>query len=339
MAPAFTRLPLLVIALLVAPLSWATHIRGAEIQYQHVSGNMYTIIVHFYLDPTSPADRPEVVVDMGDGTHDTLPRLEIIPLPGAACETSLNVYVGQHPYSGPGIYSITMSDPNRNEGVLNIPNSVNVELCVRAMLVIDPLLGANSSAAFNAPQTEVGFEFSTLVHQPNATDPADGDSLSFDLVIPRGNSCNDIPGYVLPTDVMPGGNNFAWVDPADGSFHWHFPQLLGEYAIAIRCREWRNGTMVGEVVRDMTLCISALPSSVEEGAAESADVVIPLPQTGLFRFVGKPGTRLGVTDMAGHLVSESTSDMIYLCNAPKGVYLVRGSSKNNVAWSQRLVNR
>ncbi|MBK8341461.1 MAG: hypothetical protein IPK99_16450 [Flavobacteriales bacterium] len=338
MAQILIRLSLLVIALLAAPLSWATHIRGAEIHYSNMGGNSYAITVHFYLDPNSPADRPEVLVDMGDGTIDTLPRLDIIPLPGAGCETSLNIYGGDHTFPGYGTYVITMRDANRNAGILNIPNSDQVELCARAVLVIDALNGANSSAAFNTPQTELGYEFSTLVHQPSAVDPSDGDSLSFDLVTPRGTDCQEIPGYVLPSDATP-GNDFAWVDPLDGSFHWHYPQLLGEFVIAIRCREWRNGTMVGEVVRDMTLCISALPSSVEEGAAENEDNVIPLAEAGLYRFIGKPGTRLRITDMAGHLVTESTDLLIDLRNVPKGIYVVRGSRANSVAWSQRLVNR
>ncbi|MBP6389878.1 MAG: hypothetical protein KA175_01710 [Flavobacteriales bacterium] len=338
MAQILIRLSLLVIALLAAPLSWATHIRGAEIQYQHVSGNTYTIIVHFYLDPTSPADREEVVVDMGDGTNDTLPRLEIIPLPDATCETSLNVYVGQHTFSGPGTYTIAMRDPNRNGGILNILDSDEVEMCARAVLVIDPLIGGNSSPVFDAQQTEVGYEYSTLVHQPNATD-LDGDSLSFDLITPHGDDCLEIPGYTFPPDATPGAD-FAWADPLDGSFHWHNPQLMGEFVIAIRCREWRNGTMVGEVVRDMTLCISALPSSVNENAYSGGDdAIVPMAQAGLYQFTGDPATLLRVTDMAGQVVIENGRGIIDLRGRPRGVYVVRGSSTTRIAWSRRLVHQ
>ena len=338
MVQIFIRLSLLVIALLVAPLSWATHIRGAEIRYSQGSLTTYLITVHFYLDPSSPADREEVLVDMGDGVVDTLPRTDIIPIAGGSCETSLNIYVGQHSFPGFGTYVITMRDPNRNSGILNVPNSDEVEICARAVLVIDPLSGGNSSAVFNAPQTEVDYEFSTLVHQPNATD-LDGDSLSFDLITPHGDDCLEIPGYTFPPDATPGAD-FAWADPLDGSFHWHDPQLMGEFVIAIRCREWRNGTMVGEVVRDMTLCIGTLPSNVEENAPGGQDdAIVPLAQPGLYQLVGDPGTQLRVTDMAGHVVIENPRGLIDLRNQSKGIYMVRGTSPTQVSWSRRLIHQ
>ena len=50
-----------------------------------------------------------------------------------------------HTFPGPGIYQIVMQDPNRNFGINNIPNSVNVIFSIKSTLIISPEIGGNSS--------------------------------------------------------------------------------------------------------------------------------------------------------------------------------------------------
>jgi len=40
---------------------------------------------------------------------------------------------------------MTMEDPNRNAGIINIPNSVNIPFFLETTLVINPFLGNNNS--------------------------------------------------------------------------------------------------------------------------------------------------------------------------------------------------
>ena len=125
----------------------ATHQRAAEITYKHISGLTYEAKIITYTYTPSPADRPELTLVWGDGSSSILLRTQKINLPD---NISLNVYEynpslgatsNRHTYSSPGTYILSMEDPNRNYGVINIPNSVNVPMYVQTVLVINPFLG------------------------------------------------------------------------------------------------------------------------------------------------------------------------------------------------------
>ncbi|MBK9073380.1 MAG: hypothetical protein IPL77_00160 [Flavobacteriales bacterium] len=102
---------------------------------------------HYDTKTSAPEDRNELYINWGDGTGDTLPRTEILPLP-APFDAQRNLYEGSHVYSGSGEFILSFEDQNRNEGVLNIPNSVNQTFCVKTMLKIGPLTGGNCSVRF-----------------------------------------------------------------------------------------------------------------------------------------------------------------------------------------------
>ncbi|HMC96521.1 MAG TPA: hypothetical protein VKG92_02625 [Flavobacteriales bacterium] len=66
--------------------AFATHLLGGEIRYSHVNGYTYSIEVMTWCDLASPADRPEIEVDFGDGMLDTVPRTTILDDPiGNSC--------------------------------------------------------------------------------------------------------------------------------------------------------------------------------------------------------------------------------------------------------------
>lgn len=267
---------LLTILLFVAftPEAFGTHLLGGEIRYIHLSGITYSIEVVTWCDLYAPADRPEIMIDFGDGVVDTIPRTSITddPVGGICGGLRLNAYTTTHTYSGPGTYIIRHTDQNRNGGIVNIPNSVNHPFSVSARLVIDPVPGANNSVVFNSPSTEHIWNWSTLIHDPLASD-ADGDSLSFQLVLPEGLNGAPIIDYGFPDQITsPGG--FAWCDPTSGVFLWDHPFLIGEYVIAIRCDEWRDGVLVGQVTRDMTICVSTLPTAIPGGSTSTEDMRI-----------------------------------------------------------------
>ena len=244
-------------ALALPTLVSATHNRAAEIIYC-VDPNdplLYHIQIITHTRTSAPADRPELGIDWGDGTVDSLARVQIDLLPNDA---QRNLYLGDHLYSGPGVYTLSMEDANRNEGVVNIPNSVNVPLCVKTVLVISPAVGANCSARFLNPPLQDACYQVPWVHNPAAYDP-DGDSLSYALTICAGTDCAPIGNYSYPDQVVPGANNQFDMDPLTGTITWESPQLVGEYNIAFIVKEWRriNGTWinVGQVTRDMQITV------------------------------------------------------------------------------------
>ena len=121
---------------------FATHNRAGEITYEQVGTYTYRITLITYTLIGAPADRPELDIQFGDGTLATVPRAERISV---AATYYRNTYIVSHTFPGAGTYVIMMEDPNRNEGVLNIPNSVNIRFAVKTTLQINPNLGANNT--------------------------------------------------------------------------------------------------------------------------------------------------------------------------------------------------
>jgi len=101
--------------------SYATHQRAAEIYFHHLSGLTYEITLISYTFTPSPANayRDFLTIDWDDGSTSQIPRVEEVNLPN---EITFNRYVGQHTFTGPGDFIISCEDPNRNGGILNIPN-------------------------------------------------------------------------------------------------------------------------------------------------------------------------------------------------------------------------
>ena len=254
-APMILRLDrvLSIATLLLAWLSMqATHNRAGEITYCNTSDFTYEVQIITHTKTSSPADRNFLEIFWGDGTSDTLYRIPGSPvfLPNDAQE---NTYSGSHTYIGPGIFTLSFIDPNRNAGVLNIPNSVQEPFCVQTQLVISPVTGANCSVRFLNPPLQDACLNQPWYHNPVAYDP-DGDSLSYELVVCRGLNCDPISGYEYPDEVPAPVNTFD-IDPFTGTLSWLNPQLQGEYNIAFKVTEWRNNVAVGWVTRDMQVTV------------------------------------------------------------------------------------
>jgi gliding motility-associated-like protein len=235
----------------------ATHQRAAEITYRHISGLTYEAKIITYTYTPSPADRPQLDIFWGDGTSSTLKRTTKSNLPD---NISLNIYEydpgqdavsNRHTYSSPGTYTMYMEDPNRNYGVVNIPNSVNVPMYVQTVLVINPFLGYNNSPVLLNPPIDVGCVDQVFVHNPGAYD-IDGDSISYRLVNCKTTGGIDIPGFTQPQ----ASNSFS-INAISGDLVWDTPLTQGEYNVAFVIDEWRHGVNIGSLTRDMQIRILA----------------------------------------------------------------------------------
>ncbi|MCQ2250548.1 MAG: gliding motility-associated C-terminal domain-containing protein [Bacteroidales bacterium] len=241
---------LALIMLGIATHCHATHNRAGEIVYEHIAGYRYKIIVYTYCYTQTEADRDELEVDCGDGTEKLLvKRTSKTTLDDIGSKNysflCKNIYVGEHTYSGPGTYVLYMEDPNRNEGVDNIPNSVNTVFAIKTTLMINVAAGDNSSPILlNAPMDKAALH-RTFVHNPGAYDP-DGDSLSYRIARCLQQDAQEIVGYTLPpvTDSI-------YVNPITGDFVWEKPAQKGTYNVAMWIEEWRNGIKIGQVLRDI----------------------------------------------------------------------------------------
>jgi gliding motility-associated-like protein len=250
------KLTYLIITLLICNLSFATHNRSGSITYEHISGFTYRFTVTTCTKTSSEADRPELEILWGDGTSDTISR--IVPFTPVNGDIQKNTYIGIHTFTGPATYVISVEDPNRNAGVINITNSVDKVFCIQSELVISPFIGSpnNSIIIEDCPCPEFACQNKLYCYNLSAYDP-DGDSLSYSLVPCRGVDCMEmsIPEiFKYPDDI---GGGTMTIDPFSGTLCWDVPIFSGEYNLAIKISEWRNGFYVGSVIQDMQVTVKA----------------------------------------------------------------------------------
>lgn len=252
------KLTLILILLLgLASPAMATHQRAAEITYTWLGGNAYEFTLTCYTYTPSPAgmQRDSLPIRWGDGMEEYIPR---VVLQNLGDNYTLNVYKAVHNYSSSGTYIISMEDANRNYGVVNVPNSVNVPMYIETELVINPFLGNNNSVQLlNAP-VDKGCVGKLYLHNPSAYDP-DGDSLSYKLVKCKGMDGMEIPGYNFPQ----ASQSFE-IDPVSGDLRWENPLLQGEYNVAFMVEEWRHGVKIGSIVRDMQILVAACDNDMPQ---------------------------------------------------------------------------
>ncbi|MCF8295312.1 MAG: gliding motility-associated C-terminal domain-containing protein [Bacteroidales bacterium] len=223
---------------------FATHNRAGEITYVQI--DLYTIelTITTYTYSLSLADRDELEVSWGDSTVSTATRTQYVLLPD---NYKKNTYKATHTYPGVDVYEIVVEDPNRNFGVINIPNSVNVVFALKTIIQINPNLGLNSTPTLLNPPIDKAALYQRFIHDPAAFD-ADNDSLSFKLT-----ACLQDGGEAIPDYTIPAHDVEFYVDEITGQLIWDSPQQVGIYNVAILVEEWREGVKIGNMIRDMQI--------------------------------------------------------------------------------------
>jgi len=239
------KLYITIIILLLASLqTFATHNRAGEIIYEHVAGNTYKITIYVFTYTKSLADRDSLDVQWGDNTISQIPRTQKSTLPNFYYK---NKYEGFHTYPGAGTYQIVMEDPNRNEGVLNIPNSVNTVFALSTILKISPFIGINNTPVLHNNPIDKAAIGQVFTHNPGAFD-VDGDSISYKMAICRYDGGSEIPGFQLPPASVD-----ITVNPITGDLVWNAPTQIGIYNVAMEIEEWRNTIKISSIIRDIQI--------------------------------------------------------------------------------------
>jgi gliding motility-associated-like protein len=222
----------------------ATHNRAGEITYVQLSDLTYEITITTFTYTLSLADRNSLDVEWGDNTTSTAYRDSEVILPNLY---KRNIYKIIHTFPGPGQYKLVVQDPNRNAGVQNIPNSVNVVFSLTTILTVNPAMGRNSTPVLlNPPYDKAAFGY-IFIHNPAAYDP-DGDSLSYKMTV-----CTREDGKPIENFTLPPATNYIRIDSITGDLIWDTPADTGKFNVAIEIQEWRNGIKIGVVVRDMQI--------------------------------------------------------------------------------------
>lgn len=234
----------------------ATHNRAGEITYKHVSGLTYEFTFTIYADPTLPAfQRRLIEVNWGDNTgRDSVTQTRVIPI---TTNVSRRDFVSRHTFPAPGNYTVSINDPNRNAGIDNIDNSSAVPFYVESLIRISPLGNfSNNSPELLNPPIDNACLGQVFIHNPGAVDE-DGDSLVYLIARSKGIAGRIAPGYVFPpaaSNVQGNtGSGTISVNSSTGDLIWDLPSESGTYNVAIKIQEYRNGFLIGEVVRDMQI--------------------------------------------------------------------------------------
>lgn len=297
----------------------ATHNRAGEITYTQLSDLTYQITITTFTYTLSLADRDQLDVDWGDNSISTAPRVSKVVLPNYY---QRNIYIINHTFPGPGAYRIVVQDPNRNFGVKNIPNSVNVVFSISTTLYVNPAMGYNNTPVLlNPPYDKAALGY-VFIHNPGAYDP-DGDSLSYALTV-----CTREDGKPIENYTLPPATRSISVDPVTGDLIWDTPADTGIYNVAMEIQEWRNGKKIGTVIRDMQIEVFVTNNKPPiNGPLESMCV-----QVGeLVDFV------VSATDENNDRISlKATSGIFGLTSCPalfSGIDSVPGSSSSRFIWT------
>jgi len=257
------KLSLLIIFLEMSIMVFATHNRAGEITYRRLNNFTYEVTITTYTKTSSvQADRPALEFVWGDGTPNTiLPRIFEDPNTYSDRNIKVNRYKGTHTYPGPGKFKLFFNDPNRNSNIINLSppggSSDQVPFYLESELLISPFTStqaANTSPILLYPPIDLACKGAIFEHNPGAYDP-DGDSLSYKLVPSKGENGAVLDFFVFPDQISPGVNNSLTIDPISGDMVWDAPQQTGEYNIAILIEEWRDGIVIGSVLRDMQILV------------------------------------------------------------------------------------
>ena len=301
---------------------FATHNKSGEITFRKTGPlTVETRIITFTRLQSFAADRDTLTIDWGDGILETVPRINGVDGAGEAItpEIKYNVYIGTHTYAMAGVYTIGMTDPNRNAGIINVnpPQSENVPFHLQALVdfTADAALSLNSPVLLEIPidGAVIGQPF---VHVPGAYDP-DGDSLAFELVTPMQALDLPVPNYYLPTAIAPGPANQMSLDPFTGTLVWDAPQIAGEYVVTILVKAYRDGHLVETVLRDMQII-------VQDGSNHPPMIVFDGPYDQIQEVT--PGDTIVVTASvsdpdAGQSVTLTSSSGLYGYFTPSAVFV------------------
>ncbi len=235
-----------------------THNRAGEITYEQIGDLTIRATITTYTKTSSvPADRDTLQLFWGDGTFTMVPRSNGngSPLPN---DIKVNYYIATHTYPGRAGYTLSMMDPNRVGGIINVnpPNSDGVPFYLETSFTFlnTQFQGFNSSPVLLQPPLDYACVGKRYIHNPNAFDP-DGDSLSYELIIPLQDSGVTVPNYIFPDQIGPGPDNLVSLNPVTGDYVWNAPQVAGTYNIAFRIHEYRGGVRINSMIRDMQILV------------------------------------------------------------------------------------
>ena len=242
----------------------ATHVRAGDLTAERISdvSLTYRITAIIYTDDAGVPPDPEIEFDFGTGETRMVSRLSGVSIGNS---TTRNTYTTTYTFPGAGEYNVGVAIRNRNENIVNIPNSVNTAFHIQSTFLINPFLGLNRSPVLLVPPIDFARVGQKFIHNPGAYD-ADGDSLAYIFVTPKRDTNTPVEGFRALDDPSfggereEGGATVATLDPITGDLVWNTPGRTGQFNVAFIVQEWREGVLIGQVNRDMQIIVRDNPN-------------------------------------------------------------------------------
>ncbi len=253
--------------------SEASHAMGADLTYQCMGGNTYKIRLSFYRDCIGINAPANVYINVNSISCGQSLGVTCYPLPGTGqevkylCPTAQSTcaggsFTGIQEYVYEGVITLPMQCVDwafsytlccRNAAITTISTPGTNTFYVYASLnnTVSP---CNSSPTFSnkpVPFTCLGQQF---CFNHGAVD-ADGDSLVYSLVDPRQTAAAAV-GYLSPYNASnPLNSNPALQFNTQTGDICFTPQQLEVTVMAVLMQEYRNGVLIGSVVRDIQVTV------------------------------------------------------------------------------------
>lgn len=234
----------------------ATHFRASsvEIQFEQTGPlDVSASIVMYVLEEFRDDFRDSLQLAWGDGQINKVlitngPDTNGDGMPdGELAEPGVYklVFSGDHTYASLGRYVLSVFDPNRSSGIMNLnfPNSVSIPFYTESEINLIADFERNHSPVLLEGGGDYMIAGQNALQLPNAFD-IDDDSLVYELVVPQMDAGIPVPNYF-------GIGNIATIDSDKGILTFN-TELAGDFVFAIQITSYRNGEVQDRVIRDMT---------------------------------------------------------------------------------------
>jgi gliding motility-associated-like protein len=298
-------LPLLFLVCLIFPkLVQASHCAGGELTYTWVSDSTYKFTFKMYRDCSSTlalgttfplcyrsSCNPtvaQITMNLVSG-----PTPVIVPCVGTQTTCENRTMVGnpnyqEHVYEGT-VFNLPKCADWVFSTYLNARNaSVNIQAASSTDFYVETTLNNLIAQGNSSPQFTVRPVPFTCINLPytfnnGASDP-NNDSLSFELVMPKGHSgaCANgpttltfaaaTPPFNLTTNPLACNNTFV-MNQTTGQFSFT-PNATGAYTMSLLVKEWRGGVLIGSVIRDIQV-------QVRSSGCSQQPAVVPQPPSSI----------------------------------------------------------
>jgi hypothetical protein len=274
----------------------ASHAMGADLTYECLGGNTYKVRLSFYRDCIGILAPANIYVNIRSVSCGQTLGVTCNPIPGTGQEVTYLCPTAQSTCNGG---TFTGIQEWVYEGVVTLPMQCNdwqfsYSLCCRNAAINtisspgsntfyiyasldNTITPCNSSPTFTNKPVPFACLGQQLCFNHGATDP-DGDSLVYSLVNPRQTVTNDV-SYIAPYNAA---NPLATAGPIQFNTQTgdicFTPTQLQVTVMAVLVREYRNGVLIGYVVRDIQItvlnCTNDLPTLTGINGTNNFDLTV-----------------------------------------------------------------